>query len=111
MFERVFVDTPSEDLEEMALLVISGSVGRDDYRRMCRWLIGGICALDGTPDPTLLILEESTGRVGDVKIVLLRQAFKKWRVVVDSFVLNDESNLVLMVNNPLQGSLLSDMPF
>ena len=85
MFERVFTDTSDEDLEAMAGLVNDGAISRDDYRRMCRWLIGGICVLDAIPDPTLLILEEGTGNVTNVRIILLRIAFSNWTVVFQSF--------------------------
>ena len=85
MFERNFVDIADEDLEGMAQLVNEGAISRDDYRRLCRWLIGAICTLDAVPDPTLMILEEGTGRVTNVRVVLLRIAFYNWRVVFQTF--------------------------
>lgn len=87
MFDRMFAEMKESDLEEMASSLLDGTVTREDYRRLCRWLIAGIGQLDSEPDKTLLLLEELTGSVSYTQRMLLRTAYSVWRVVPETFLL------------------------
>lgn len=97
-----FLELRDKDLEEMALLLLGNDVGRDDYRRMVRWLKGGIVALGCEPDIMLDIMENLRGKPNYTQCALLKNAFYKWRVCIQHFIMDSEGNMATLAKGVVQ---------
>ena len=103
--QRVFVSLTDEQLNEMALDLITHKISRDDFCRLCEWLSEGIRLTDCSPDPTLSLLVTLTGKVTETQRMLLQVALFKWIGIIQTFILDHQHNLVLAAGNPVQSAL------
>jgi len=105
--KRVFESLTDEQLSEMALSLISHTITRDDFWRLCAWLKQGIEMTDNPPDPTIDLLLGIGGSVTHTQRCLLQVAMFKWMGVVQTFVLDQQNNMHEVGKNPRQPELFS----
>lgn len=101
--QRVFQTMTDEQLSEMSLSLIAGTITRDDYHRLCCWLDAGIRMSDYTSgDSTIDLLMSLGGAVTHTQRELLKAAMRKWMGIIQTYILDTENNTHKVAGNPVQ---------
>lgn len=90
MGEYIFVTMKSGDLDVIARELANDAIGREDYRRLCRWLIGLRSVMGMTRDTTLEVMETLEGGVNKAQKMLLKVAIKKCEGAIQQCTVEDE---------------------
>jgi len=95
-YDTSFTGLSDDSLREITDSLEKRTITRDDYARLCRWLLGAMAACDCSEDSTLVILSQMGGRVTRHHRMLLRVAVSKWGGVVNTFILDETHPLRLL---------------